>query len=387
MVLRLGRKGFALCFALLMIVATGAAADTVCDDIYGMQEGWDEMAEAVDSMANEGFSEEDAMAADSAIAEAAEATYLFADQLSASGVASSARLGEELSQALRQLNDSQDIDSTLEALESIVYALSRIVEDCDNAMGEGTSPLAEDPGDELSAEIGPAAGAVVIQYTATAQPQLQPLVDLIQASGYFEAAAAVVDSVLILPTDLPVVFADCGVANAFFDPQNQRVVMCYEFFSLFASAFGSMQMPEAEAREAVLGTGLFFFLHEVGHALVHLLDLPITGREEDAVDNLATLILIEIEAEDALFATLDNFETWSSQHEVTSGQLAFWDEHSFNGQRLYDVACLMYGSAPESYPGMVGPDRLPAERAARCPGEYVQKKTSWDRLLEEHFAE
>ena len=31
--------------------------------------------------------------------------------------------------------------------------------------------------------------------------------------------------------------------------------------------------------------------HELGHALIHVLDLPTTGREEDAVDQLSTYIL------------------------------------------------------------------------------------------------
>jgi len=34
--------------------------------------------------------------------------------------------------------------------------------------------------------------------------------------------------------------------------------------------------------------------HELVHALVDVLKLPITGKEKDAVDNLSTLMLIKI---------------------------------------------------------------------------------------------
>ena len=39
----------------------------------------------------------------------------------------------------------------------------------------------------------------------------------------------------------------------------------------------------------MLGSGAFLLQHETGHALVHLLDLPFTGREEVAVDDLAAV--------------------------------------------------------------------------------------------------
>ena len=69
-----------------------------------------------------------------------------------------------------------------------------------------------------------------------------------------------------------------------------------------------------------------------------------------------------------------------------SEDLAFWDEHSLNGQRVYSITCLIYGSDPDSFAELVGEDGLPAERAARCPGEYKQKSRAWDRLLAPHLA-
>lgn len=47
-----------------------------------------------------------------------------------------------------------------------------------------------------------------------------------------------------------------------------------------------------------------FFYHEVGHALVDVLELPITGKEEDAVDQLSTYVLVE-DADGGEVAALD----------------------------------------------------------------------------------
>ena len=61
--------------------------------------------------------------------------------------------------------------------------------------------------------------------------------------------------------------------------------------------------------------------------------------------------------------------------------MPFWDEHSLNEQRVYDIACLVFGSDPEAFSGLVSPEFLPAERAQRCEAEYEQKSRAWSQLL------
>ena len=93
--------------------------------------------------------------------------------------------------------------------------------------------------------------------------------------------------------DVEAVFTHCDQPNAYYDPQNLRITMCYEFFYFFEEMLDLPDLSDEDFYAAVIGTGAFFFLHELGHALVHVLDLPITGREEDAVDQLATLELLD----------------------------------------------------------------------------------------------
>jgi Zn-dependent peptidase ImmA (M78 family) len=42
----------------------------------------------------------------------------------------------------------------------------------------------------------------------------------------------------------------------------------------------------------VIGPVSLVFLHELGHALLDVLQIPILGREEDASDQLATYMLL-----------------------------------------------------------------------------------------------
>ena len=61
------------------------------------------------------------------------------------------------------------------------------------------------------------------------------------------------------------------------------------------------------------------------------------------------------------------YVAWLYQSE--GWDLPFWGEHSLAAQRQYDIACLVYGSDPETWAHLVAPDLLPVERAARCPAE------------------
>jgi len=231
-----------------------------------------------------------------------------------------------------------------------------------------------------------AGGKVTVSFLDAPDPDLQEIGKVLKESNFFDEIGNAVTAEVDLPRDLPVVVATCQTPNAFYDPENVQVVFCYEMFGLLAQVFYEPEASDEEVGNALLGAAAFIFLHEMGHALVDQLDIPVTGREEDAVDDLATLILLAGNAEDALFAALDSFQTLSDQMETGDVDLPFWDEHSFHAQRVYSIACLIYGSNPEAYAGMVGEEGLPEERAVRCPAEYQQKYSAWDRLLGFHTA-
>lgn len=230
-----------------------------------------------------------------------------------------------------------------------------------------------------SAAPGTGIGIIAVTYEETST--YDDLARSLAGSGIFEGMAESVHSVVALPTDLQVVFTECGKPDAYY---NGTVVMCYEFVDLLVDIFLEYFEDPVVLQEAVFGSTAFFYLHEIGHALVHQLQIPITGREEDSVDSLATLILLLGGSTDALLAATQNFATLSAAWE-SHGELPFWDEHSMLGQRQYDIACMIYGSDPETWGHLVGPELLPEERAVRCPAEFAQKSLAWDRLLAPYY--
>ena len=51
--------------------------------------------------------------------------------------------------------------------------------------------------------------------------------------------------------------------------------------------------------DAAVGQFVWFTLHEVGHAVFDIFDVPIFGNEEDAADNFATYIMLQNQMSEA----------------------------------------------------------------------------------------
>jgi Putative metallopeptidase len=239
-----------------------------------------------------------------------------------------------------------------------------------------------------AAQTGTVAGKINVRYDPGADEISEQLAKLLADEKIFETLSVAIDETVRLPRDLDVVFRNCGAANAFYDPAQTGITMCYELIAMIGQTAANAGQTDDEIGQNFLGTAAFFFLHELGHALVHQLDLPITGKEEDAVDDIATLLILEADEDNQgakmLAAAAGQFGELAAKKEKLD-DLPFWDEHSLDAQRMYHVICMIYGSNPKAYPGLVGDDLLPKQRAERCPSEFQQRQRSWQRLLKDNL--
>lgn len=183
--------------------------------------------------------------------------------------------------------------------------------------------------------------------------------------------------------DVSIIAKPCGVANAFYDPSNYSITMCDELFATLEVVFSHMGEGPA-FDDAVLGATSFFLLHEAGHALVHQLDIPLLAREEDAVDGLATYLLMTSNAHGIALSGASSFAFMGARRKPGS-PLAFWDEHSLHEQRFYNITCWIYGSNPGLFGFLVQQGLLPQDRAKRCPAEHAQLQAGAAKLLAAHF--
>ena len=109
--------------------------------------------------------------------------------------------------------------------------------------------------------------------------------------------------------------------------------------------------------------------HELGHALVDQWDLPVLGREEDAVDAFSTIFMTEFVEQRRVRARRRGLLLLPRRHADKLGEVDFADEHSFDKQRAYSIACWVYGSNPTRYGFLrtVLPGRAPRAVRRRVP--------------------
>ena len=237
----------------------------------------------------------------------------------------------------------------------------------------GRNPLLE-----LGAAVGkPVAGArgrFVLRYQG---PDSETRA-MVRQAGVFEKIMPQLNQSLRLPRDIGVSFADCDEPNAFYDADAVAITVCNEYVDYYGELFS--EFPADDARDAILGSLVSTFLHEAGHALIHQLELPTVGREEDVADQLSTVILIASGDEGNAMA-IDGAYAFIAEDEADGEETPYWDEHALDQQRFYNTVCLIYGSDPDGWDELVGDDDLPDERADQCPDEYQQISTAWNRLL------
>lgn len=226
-------------------------------------------------------------------------------------------------------------------------------------------------------------GDFVVKYGRTRNEDYLELEAAFKETRLLEDTVKALNEEFALPADVPVVLRECGEVNAFYDPEAGEISLCYELVEHYSEIFMADAQTDEEQDEAgtsVASATVFTFFHEMGHALIAIYDLPITGKEEDAVDQLATMILLE-GGEEGENAAIDGANSFVGEDEEEMDDLSFWDEHSFDEQRFYNILCWIYGKDPEGYQYLVDDETLPANRAERCPAEYDRMSRSWEALL------
>jgi hypothetical protein len=148
-----------------------------------------------------------------------------------------------------------------------------------------------------------------------------------------------------------------------------------------------LQRARQDTAEFVVGNMLFVLLHEMAHAHVTEMGLPVLGREEDAADAFATLGLLRMRSEFSHGVLVQAAKGWflSAERDERQGRRpAFHDEHGLDRQRAYQIVCLMVGSDLEKFGELADLVKMPDERQETCQGDYSNASYSWDLVLKPH---
>jgi hypothetical protein len=218
-----------------------------------------------------------------------------------------------------------------------------------------------------------------VAYDPAQSPRVQEIQGLMERTQTLERFVNPMNQVLALPEPITVLQAECGTVNAFYASEDRQIVMCYELVDYYLGLYNTHDVG-VPTEVATVGALSFVLLHELGHAIVDISNTPVLGREEDAVDQFATIIMSRTEiGHIAAQAAAGWFYLKSSGQDTTA--MPYWDEHSFDMQRFFNIMCLLYGSSPDSYVDLMQQLNIPDYRLERCSGEYAQALDNWMQVL------
>ncbi len=130
----------------------------------------------------------------------------------------------------------------------------------------------------------------------------------------------------------------------------------------------------------VAGSVAFAIYHELGHFLIDEFDIPnLGGREEDMADAYAVFELGPHAAKEQMQSAVRLWLNVAYMRGATP--IAWWDEHSLDAQRAFQVACFLSGRWPETYAGLPEAFGAPARRAGHCVTEAYRTQAAWVETL------
>lgn len=182
----------------------------------------------------------------------------------------------------------------------------------------------------------------------------------------------------VMDSPVHVTFQECGQANAFYRPASDSIIMCYELVVRYAEVFRNSSWDTAYGTSSALK---WILSHELGHAVIDIFDLDITGQEEDAADQFATVMLMLVHEEEGAHAV----QAMAYAYSVSPGGTPAWDTHSLDSQRYYNTICLLYGNHHDDEIGESVAYRIPESRRVLCPSEHEAAFHAWSVLLVDYL--
>ncbi len=220
-----------------------------------------------------------------------------------------------------------------------------------------------------------------ISYETPSDARLRPIYEALKRRQVLERLQRFLVP-LRLPKALTVTLAQCGAETKLYE-SGGPVVICYELIQRISEV--TVQNTQDTNAQKLITDGAFVeaVLHEVAHAVFDLLEVPIWGREDDAADKVAALIMMQFSDQVAFTTIVGTAKFFEYSRRAWSG-LSFADVGSPEAQRFYNYLCIAYGGDPRTFkffaprPGPGDLPRLTEHRAPRCEGEYRQVQHAFD---------
>ncbi|WGH80080.1 DUF4344 domain-containing metallopeptidase [Jannaschia ovalis] len=121
--------------------------------------------------------------------------------------------------------------------------------------------------------------------------------------------------------------------------------------------------------------------HELGHAVIDQLELPVYGVEETAADVFALVLAERLHPEDELTEIMGDMIALM-RVEAATELFDHWAQYMPAGQRLARAICLFYGAAPGLRGDQARAWGMPPAKAERCRSDGRDMRAAWGPVLD-----
>jgi hypothetical protein len=229
----------------------------------------------------------------------------------------------------------------------------------------------------------PRSNSIDIEYAEPQSAEHRQVLQLVKEGRTLEKIQALLNPIR-LPRRLLIKTQGCdGVSNAWYG--GEAVTVCYEYLDeLWKNAAQETTPAGIAPIDTLIGPLVDVFLHEAGHAVFDVLQVPLFGREEDAADQFSTYLMLKMEKDEARRLIMGNAYQYKGDLQSPTVSLPlkkFADDHGTPSQRFYNVLCLAYGADKILFADFVSKGYLPKDRAEGCEEEYAQVDFAFKRLI------
>lgn len=228
---------------------------------------------------------------------------------------------------------------------------------------------------------------ITIDYVDPRNPAYEPIVQRLKSQQLLERLQQFL-SPLNLPRRLRLTTRQCtldGTPNAFYFPLDWQLNICYEVVDFLDKMKPQEPVQGIAPDRVIMGALAGVVLHEVGHGIFDILQVPVLGREEDAADQFAAFLALQFDPDTAKTVVTGMAYAHLALQNVGVGVVvdrrSFSDEHGTAEQRFYNILCIAYGSDPGTFASAADPTVLPPARAAGCKDEYAQIRDAFYKTV------
>jgi hypothetical protein len=260
--------------------------------------------------------------------------------------------------------------------------------------------------DDSTPGLAKGKGRVTIVYQDdTIQPGNRDAMKTIMDSGVFERMADRLTRAVALPHDLQVVITD-NLPKDIDVPTTEldgRRIFWPAAFSKETHDVLSKFLPEVVRDKGApkvisqenftadvlnVWSNQFILGHELGHAVIHQLNLPVTGLEEDSADGFATFFTVNDKdtGPNAALGAAVLFDAMGRKRPNLTME-DFSSDHAVILQRVYNFLCSVLGSDPQRLHSLVTDGYIPESRAMLCGKGWTQLNYGWWTVLEPHLTQ